>query len=132
MPTLASRPLTTALAASAICPGRLAVRVAERHVLGARPGGRAQALERVTRVVGYRRKMLGVVDHPLSGIAQERDGVADHRQVLSGSPWSPSRVQAPGLPDQRHHRANPEASTLSASSSAASVSRRRVILKAAI
>ena len=62
---------------------RRAVGVAERQVLGAGVGGGAQAAQRVGGVVGIGvEEVLGVVDHALALVAQERDRVGDHPQVL--------------------------------------------------
>ncbi len=65
---------------------RGAVGVAERHVLGARLGGRAQAAQRVRVVVGEGvEEVLGVVDHALALAAQEATESAIIRRFSSGS-----------------------------------------------
>ena len=85
---------------------RRAVRVAQRHVLGARLGGGAQAAQRVVRVVAEGvEEVLGVVDHPLALPGQEAHGVGDHPQVLLGIHLRDLlEVERPRLPDQRADR----------------------------
>ena len=85
---------------------RGAVGVAQRHVLGARLGGGAQAAQGVARVVGVGvEEVLGVVDHALALAAQEGDRLGDHPQVLL---WIHARdlleVQRPRLAHQRADR----------------------------
>ena len=82
------------------------VGVAERHALGSRRDGRAQALHRVARVVAPGvEEVLGVVDHPLARRAGVVDRVDDHRQVLvRRDPRDLLEVKRPGLADERHAR----------------------------
>ena len=104
----AARPRRRRATASAICVRqRGAVGVAQRHALGARLGGGAQARERVGRVVAPAvEEVLGVVDHALALGDEEGDRVGDHR---AGSRRASTRddlleVQAPGLADERADR----------------------------
>ena len=62
---------------------RAAVGVAQHQALGARVGGRAQAVERVAGVEREAvEEVLGVEQHALAGADEERDRVGDHREVL--------------------------------------------------
>ena len=62
---------------------RAAVGVAQHDPLGARVGGRAQAVERVARVEREAvEEVLGVEQHALAGLHEEGDRVGDHREVL--------------------------------------------------
>jgi hypothetical protein len=81
-----------------------AVRVAQRDHLGARVVRRAQHLECVVAVVAVAvEEVLGVEEHPLALVAQVRDGVADHRQVLlQRGAQCQLHVPVVRLGDQRH------------------------------
>ena len=74
---------TAAVAGGHLAGQRRAVRVAERHVLGAGLGGRPQAAQRVGGVVAVGvEEVLGVVDHALALGHEECHRVGDHPQVL--------------------------------------------------
>ena len=85
---------------------RGAVGVAHRQVLGARVQRGAQTLDRVRGIVAVAvEEVLRVVDHALPARHQERDGLADHRQVLVAIDLDDLlEVQAPGLADDRRDR----------------------------
>ena len=82
---------------------RRPVRVAQRHVVGARLSGRPQAAQRVGGVaaVGVE-EVLRVVDHVLALGHEEGDRVGDHPQVLLRVHLGHLlEVERPGLADQR-------------------------------
>ncbi len=111
---------------------RRAVRVAERHVLGARLGGRAQAAQGVVGVVAEGvEEVLRVVDHALALAGEERHRVRDHPQVLLGVHLGDLlEVERPGLAHERAHRGeavgqHPQALVLARPSGRAGASCRR-------
>ena len=85
---------------------RRAVGVAHRQGLGARLQRRGQTGHRVGGVIEEPvEEVLGVVDDPLAGGDEERDGLRDHPQVLVAiDPHDLLQVQAPGLADDRRDR----------------------------
>ncbi len=81
----ASAARTTRARASAICVGQRASRWCRTATTRSAPalGGRAQAAQRVVRVVAVAvEEVLGVVDDALALRDEERDRVGDHREVL--------------------------------------------------
>ena len=85
---------------------RAAVGVAQHDALGARLGGRAQAVE---RVAGVQREaveeVLRVEQHALARAGEERDGLGDHREVLlTRDAHDLLHVQHRGLAHDRAHR----------------------------
>jgi hypothetical protein len=85
---------------------RRAVRVAQAHSVGAGVRRRAQALERIGRVVAEPvEEVLGVVDDALAGGSEERDRLGDHREVLIAvDAHDLLEVQRPRLADDRADR----------------------------
>ena len=85
---------------------RRAVRVAQRHGLGARLGGGTNTAQRVLRLGAVAvEEVLGVVDDALVLRAQERDRLGDHAQVLLAVDLDDLlEMQRPGLADERADR----------------------------
>ena len=82
---------------------RAAVGVAHHKPLRSRPGGRAQALQRIAGIqLEAVEGMLGVEQHSLAGLHQKRDRVGDHLQVLlARGAHDLLHVQHRGLADER-------------------------------
>ena len=85
---------------------RAAVGVAQHDPLGPRVGRRARAVQRVAGVFGEAvEEVLGVEQHALAVPDQERDGLADHLQVLlARDAHDLLDVQQRGLADERADR----------------------------
>ena len=84
---------------------RAAVGVAQDHPLGASLGGRPQAVEGVAGVEREAvEEVLRVEQDALAGADQERDGFADHHEVLlTAGPHDLLDVEHGGLPHERTH-----------------------------